>query len=243
MFDEENNIVADVNITEEPNVSSTPEQLQEPIQAPPTAAQETTQERNFRALLEKNRRLERERDEALRLAQEKQNPTPLEEPEEELNLGADEIAEGKHMKILSKKLQKMEEKLRNYEQKSTTMSQEAMLKAQYPDIELVVSKANMDELREQDPEFAELLDTSTNFRSKVVSAYKQIKKLGIHVEDNYKADREIAQRNASKPKPLASVSPQQGDSPLSRANAFANGLTEELKSQLRKEMEDARKNR
>ena len=61
--------------------------------------------------------------------------------------------------------------------------------------------------------------------------------------DNYKTDRELAQKNASKPKPLASVSPQQGDSPLSRANAFANGLTNELKAQLRKEMEEARKNR
>jgi hypothetical protein len=57
------------------------------------------------------------------------------------------------------------------------------------------------------------------------------------------ADRAAAQKNASKPKPLASVSPQQGDSPLSRANAFANGLTPELQKQLRQEMEEARKNR
>ncbi len=49
------------------------------------------------------------------------------------------------------------------------------------------------------------------------------------------------QKNASKPKPLASVNPQQGDSPLSRANAFANGLTEELKDQLRKEMSESRR--
>ena len=39
------------------------------------------------------------------------------------------------------------------------------------------------------------------------------------------------------------MSPQQGDSPLSRANAFANGLTPELRVQLIKEMEEARKNR
>ena len=64
--------------------------------------------------------------------------------------------------------------------------------------------------------------------------------MGIYREDNYSKDRDKAQSNASKPKPLASVSPQQGDSPLSRANAFANGLTDELKSQLRKEMEQAR---
>lgn len=36
------------------------------------------------------------------------------------------------------------------------------------------------------------------------------------------------------------LSPQQGDSPLSKANAFANGLTEDLKKQLQKEMFEAR---
>jgi hypothetical protein len=55
------------------------------------------------------------------------------------------------------------------------------------------------------------------------------------------ADKLRAQKNAAKPKPLASVNPQQGDSPLSKANAFANGLTDDLKKQLRKEMEDARR--
>ena len=88
-----------------------------------------------------------------------------------------------------------------------------------------------------------MLDTSTSFRAKAVSAYKHIKKLGLYTEDTYQADRDLAQRNAAKPKPLVSVSPQQGDSPLSRANAFANGLTPELQKQLRQEMEDARKNR
>jgi hypothetical protein len=117
-----------------------------------------------------------------------------------------------------------------------------MLKAQYPDIDKVVSRENIDALREIDPEFVEMLDASTNFRAKAISAYKQIKKAGIFIEDNFQQDRDLALKNAAKPKPLASVSPQQGDSPLSRANAFANGLTEDLKIQLRKEMEESRRN-
>lgn len=245
MFDDENNEIVEQSIeetpVEQPQEEQAPQdQAPQPV-AQPVVQQETPQERNFRAVIEKSKRLERERDAALKQLHEKQQQP--EEPDEELNLASDEIAEGKHMSILSKKIKKLEEKLKYSEQKSTTMSQEAMIKAQYPDVEIVVSKENMELLREQDPEFAELLDTSTNFRSKVISAYKQIKKLGIHVEDNYKADRELAQRNANKPKPLASVSPQQGDSPLSRANPFVNGLTEDLKSHYRKEMEEARKNR
>ncbi len=207
-------------------------------------------ERNFKAMELKMMRVERERDEAMRLAAEahKASPQPQEEPDEEiLPIGDEDISEGKHLKsyyrVMDKKIKQLEAKIKQSEQTSTTMSAEAMLKAQYPDIEKVVTKENLDSLRDADPEFAEMLDTSTSFRAKAISAYKHIKKLGLYTEDTYMADREKAKSNASKPKPLASVSPQQGDSPLSRANAFANGLTPELQKQLRKEMEDARKNR
>ena len=71
-----------------------------------------------------------------------------------------------------------------------------------------------------------------------------VKKLGISeqvmVDNQGKA---TAQRNAAKPRPTASISPQQGETPLSRANAFANGLTEEMKKQLYKEMLEAASNR
>jgi hypothetical protein len=68
-----------------------------------------------------------------------------------------------------------------------------------------------------------------------------MKTFGIH-KDIYESDRLKALKNSQKPRPLASVSPQQGDGPLSKANAFANGMTAELKEQLRKEMYAARKN-
>lgn len=213
-----------------------------------TTEQISPAQRNFRSLIEKNKRIERERDEAIRYARELQSAksqvnNEIEEVDEEINIGADDIAEGKHVKAITKKIQRMEEKIRKYEQASTAMSAEALLKAQYPDIDKVVTKETIAALRDADPEFAEMLDTSTSFRAKAVSAYKHIKKLGLYTEDTYQADRDLAQRNAAKPKPLISVSPQQGDSPLSRANAFANGLTPELQKQLRQEMEDARKNR
>jgi CO dehydrogenase/acetyl-CoA synthase epsilon subunit len=221
----------------------TVEQVEQPVEQPVQPVVETPGERNFKALVEKNKRLERERDEAIRLAQEKQAAKvaeKVEELEEEINIGNDEIAEGKHLKQVTKAINKLKEELRQYKQSSTAMSEEAQLKSQYPDIEKVVSKENLDALREQDPDFAAMLGTSTNFKAKVISAYKHIKHLGIHVEDTYQAEREMAQKNAAKPKPLASVSPQQGDSPLSKANAFANGLTPDLKKQLLKEMQEAR---
>jgi hypothetical protein len=240
MFDDEK--IVEETQPEQTQPEQQPEQQEVPAQESPVQAPvETPADRNLRAMAKKMREVERERDEALRLAQEKH--APVEEPDEEINIGNDDIAEGKHVKAITQKIKRMEEKLRKYEQASTTMSAEAMLKAQYPDIDKVVTKENLDALRESDPEFAEMLDTSSSFRAKAISAYKHIKKLGLYVEDNYVADRELAQKNASKPKPLASVSPQQGDSPLSRANAFANGLTPELQKQLLQEMAEARKNR
>jgi hypothetical protein len=214
----------------------------------PRVGKSEAAERNFRAMEDKMRRIERERDEALRIAQEKMAPVQQEEPDEDvLPIGDEDISEGKHLKsyyrVMDRKIKQLEEKLKKSEQASTAMSAEAMLKAQYPDIEKVVTKENLDSLRDADPDFAEVLDTSTSFRAKAISAYKHIKKLGLYTEDTYMADREKAKVNAAKPKPLASVSPQQGDSPLSRANAFVNGLTPELQKQLQKEMAEARKNR
>ena len=56
-------------------------------------------------------------------------------------------------------------------------------------------------------------------------------------------DRARVIKNSAKPRPLASVNPQQGDSPLSKANAFANGeFTEADRKRAWAEMVAARKN-
>jgi hypothetical protein len=67
--------------------------------------------------------------------------------------------------------------------------------------------------------------------------------MGIAPGASTNQDKERAERNLAKPRPLASVAASQGnDSPLQRANAFANGLTEELKAQLHKEMIESMRN-
>jgi hypothetical protein len=221
-------------------VPETAEQETPVVATPPVSPKtETAAERNFRNLVDKTKRLERERDEALRLAQQAKQAVP--DPEADLVVGQDELIEGKHFNKLSKEFKQLKEELKSYRQSSTALSEEAMLKVQYPDIDSVVSEENMELLRAADPDFVEMLKSSTNFKAKAVSAYKHIKKLGIYSDESVQGEKEIAQRNANKPKPLASISPQQGDSPLSRANAFANGLTPELKKQLIKEMEESRR--
>jgi len=230
--------------SQEVEVSQGVEAPQEPMQE----KQVKTQRDNFRALVEKNRQIERERDAALRQVESYRSPKQQEEEVEEvLKLDDEDIVEGKHLSKIDRKYTKEIAKLRNelssFKQASHAMSEEAILKAKYPDIDKVVTKENMDALRAIDEDFAEVIDTSTSFRAKAALAYRKIKESGLYNEDTYLSDRTLATKNAAKPRPLASVSPQQGNSPLSQANAFANGLTPELQVQLRKEMAEARKNR
>lgn len=221
------------------------EQSVEPQQAPSLQSTSSSNEKNIRALREKAERaerLERERDEYFRRLQELEarSHQVQEQPKEsEFTPNPDDLVEWKHVE---KKIKKLEEQLQSYHQQTAATSVEVKLAQQYPDFNSVVSKENVETLRSLYPEIATTLNASQDLYSKAASAYTLIKKLGIYEDPSISADRIKAQTNASKPRPLASVSPQRGDSPLSRANAFANGLTDDLKQQLYKEMLEARKN-
>jgi len=242
----EENLQQETQVSEE--VDNTPEEnlQQETKISEPTQPVKPSKEDNLKILRERSERLERERDEAVRVAQDlqsKMQPKTI-EPEEDLNvnLNPDDFVEGKHLSKVDKKIRKLEEQVKQYQQKATEISLEAQLRTQYPDFDKVVTKENIDALRLSDPDIADAIYYTPDIYKKASLAYKMIKKLNIGQEDVYSKDREIAQRNAAKPKPVNIVSPQQGESPLSKANAFADGLTDELKLQLRKEMENARKN-
>lgn len=223
----------------EPIIQTAPvEQVAEPE---PPKQTSVLQEQNFNKLRREKERAQQERDDyARRLQQYEQSYKPVEQQaspiEEPVNLKDDEIPEWRHV---NKELNRLRQELNQYKQQSTQSIAESRFKAQYPDGEKVVTDENLKTLRELDPELAETILANTNSYSQLVTAYKQIKLHGIYQEDTYGNDRDRAQKNAAKPRPLASLSPQQADSPLSQVNAFAHGLTPELKKQLRIEMEDA----
>lgn len=203
-----------------------------------TLQEETSKERNFRQLREKAERLERERDEALRYAQSLQ--AKKQESDDDLGLNDDDLVERKHVdKIVDRKIRQYEQKMQQYE---NHMAEQQVLSSRQ-DFHSVVSTENVDRLMVEEPEIAAALAAQTDIKAKAIATYNIIKKLG-YVQPSaapYSDDVARIQRNAAKPKPLASVNPQQGDSPLSRANAFANGLTPELQEELRKEMNSARR--
>lgn len=251
MYDDTQNADQSVEETQEPTANAEEgglENLHQQTQLSSQAKEvEAQKDRNFRALREKAERAERERDEMARRLQEldarRDAKEEKEEEDDNFSIGDDEVAEGKHLSKVARKIKRLEEQLSKYQQQTTVSTTEARLKAQYPDFDTVVNKDSIDELKRSYPDIAATLNSSPDLYNTASSAYTLIKKLGIYQEDNFVADRARAQSNAAKPRPLTSVSPQQGESPLSRANAFANGLTDDLKKQLHKEMIDAIKNR
>lgn len=198
---------------------------------------------NWRLMREREKQLERERDEAYRKLKEYESLVDSKQQveEDDVNLNPDDIPEWKHV---DKKIKGLEKKIAGYQQMAADAAIEARLKAQYPDFDSVVNAHSIDMLKSTHPELAATINSSGDLYNKAVSAYTIIRNMGIMSDSSsFSKDRDLAHRNTLKPRPLASVSPQEGsDGPLSKANAFANGLTEDLKKQLYKEMINIRKN-
>lgn len=239
-----NNLVTNETTTDEaipqPDIQPTENIV---AQASPQQSPETQQMKHFRQLRDKTERIERERDEALRRLQEFESVKPNVTAEDlEFNVGQDDLVEGKHLSKVDKKIKKLEQQLSQYQKQTTAMTAEAKLKSQFPDFDRVVNQDNIESLKENYPEIAQTLNASTDLYATAVSAYTLIKKLGIISDPSVIENQALVLKNSIKPRPLASVSPQQGDGALSKANAFAHGeLSKEVKNQLYKEMLQAMK--
>lgn len=205
----------------------------------------SNKEENFRALREKTERLERERDDAIRLAQsiyaqQNKQPTPPEE-DDDVRLSDSDFVEGTHLNKVQKKIKKLEGKLQEYEKNAQTYTIESRLKSQFPDFDAIVNVDNLKMLREYEPAVADAILAAPDLYNQGVLAYKMVKQMNVAPKKSFDKEREVAHKNAAKPRNTAAINTQHGESPLTKANAFAQGLTEELKAQLLKEMTEARK--
>ena len=101
----------------------------------------------------------------------------------------------------------------------------------------------MTDLKAADPDLAEMIMKTPDVYKQASLAYRMVKQYGIHkvVDPQTLIEKATVIKNANKPRPMAAVSPQQGNSPLSQANAFANGMTKELQASLLKEMRQSQK--
>ena len=244
-------------------MSKTEEVVEEPIEVNQSVQEESTEsiepkeesavKESFKAIRQAKEQAEKERDmlmsQMIELQKHKDsveaNRKAAEEPQIDddidFNIDADGLVEGKYVKKVTNKLKSLEKQLHKYEFQNQQVIIENKIKNECPDFDKVVSVENVEMLNSQFPDIANTLRDTNDLYSKAKATYSVMKKFGIYREDPHQQDRIKALKNTQKPRPLVSNSPQQGDTPLSKANAFANGLTEELKTQLRKEMVEARK--
>lgn len=214
---------------------NTAEQVQQPA---PVPSKEKDSNLNF--LRKMADQATRERDDALRRLKEIESKK-VESRDEDFSVKDDDLVEGKHLAKYAKKIKQLEDQQEQYMRQSSESNAEVRLKTQFPDFDKVMTLENVQSLSMAYPELAKAINSSSNLYDKASSAYTLIKKFGIYEEHPYEAEKQRAIANSVKPRPLTSVSPQQGDSPMQRANAFANGLTPELKEALLKEMAESRK--
>lgn len=238
-------VLDEMSTTEE-----TPDYVEEAVQEPidKVPVKDNSARDNLVRMRIAREKAERERDELMQiLLKQQSNQQQVPEPEEDYGIGNEELAEGKHIRKVSKELADLKKQLASYKAQSQQEILEAKIRLQFPDFNQVVSEENVSRLKEDHPEVAEMLINTADLYNKASSAYKVIKNFGIHKETivmtRDKAQAAQALKNIAKPKPMASINPQQGDTPLSKANAFATpgALTDDMKAQLRKEMEQARR--
>jgi hypothetical protein len=229
-----------------------PQQLMQPEQEAPQVEESAPEAPQFspetvkswRDLRLARERAEKERDDALRLLQMQQSQQKQviqEDLDLDIDLDDESYVPAKKMKAYGQKIRQLEEQILSSQRQNHAESARLRLKNKYPDFEAVVNPDTLEMLSVLQPEVTRLLDNNPDLYAGGITAYTMIKNMNIQPKEMYREDIQRIQKNATKPKPSVSINPQKGESPLSAANAFSQGLTDELRTQLLKEMNDARR--
>ena len=212
--------------------------LEEP--KPAESIRESISSKHFKRVNEEKEQLRRQNEELLRLIEEERNRLQPQQPQSEDDFVIDDnnFAEGKDLKRFAKEVRELKKELHQYKQKMAIDVTHARLRAELPAFEKVVSDENLALFEAEYPDEAAALKTSQADPLIIGrTLYNNIKRLGIYVEDNSAPDRAAVQKNLSKPRPAATVSPRQGSTPLSKVDDFGSDeLTEERAAALRREV-------
>ncbi len=194
---------------------------------------------------------EQERDEALRIAralaaqhqQRQQQPQVEEEPEEDLDAIDDsEFIDAKKLKKIRAQDNKRYERLERELETSKRATQEQIiherLKNKFQDFDQVTSPENVARLVEMDRDIAESIYYNPDPEKKSVALYNAIKRYGIYgAEPENTSYRDKLKTNSTKPKPVQSIAPRQGDTPLDGVTAYAEAQSAEYRAKLLEKME------
>jgi hypothetical protein len=160
------------------------------------------------------------------------------EEDELARLADDDIVTAKQARQLAQRMAKQVAEQTIREREAQTIDER--LTNKYSDYAQVVTKENIDLLQQQEPELTKsLYALQSDPYSQAIAAYKMLKKYGLGEQNEMAANKKKAMENSKKPVSVQTVT--KSSSAIGNAHLFENGLTPELKAQLRKEMADAAK--
>jgi hypothetical protein len=192
------------------------------------------QDRNWKETRRKMQELERKAREQEELIQRLSTPKAALQDDELDKLGDEDIVtKAQAKKLAAKMAEEIAQRVIKQREDSTV---EERLSNKFDDFNQVVTRENIELLKETEPELAMSLSQNTDPYLQGVAAYKLMKRLGIGGEDMPKEptkEKKKALENSQKP---LSVNAVTKTSAIGNAHMFENGLTKELKKQLQEEM-------
>jgi translation initiation factor 2B subunit (eIF-2B alpha/beta/delta family) len=192
------------------------------------------QDRNWKETRRKMQELERKAREQEELIQRLSTPKAALQDDELDKLGDEDIVtKAQAKKLAAKMAEEIAQRVIKQREDSTV---EERLSNKFEDFNQVVTRENIELLKETEPELAMSLSQNTDPYLQGVAAYKLMKRLGIGGEDMPKEptkEKKKALENSQKP---LSVNAVTKTSAIGNAHMFENGLTKELKKQLQEEM-------
>jgi hypothetical protein len=149
----------------------------------------------------------------------------------------------KYVKGLKQELKESKKQFEQYQQQSSLENAERSLRAQFADFDSVVNEENLKKFATQEPVLFRSIMANQNIGDRGYSAYKMIKNSGVLTNEYAAVDKKL-EENKSKPRSAANASPQTAETPLMRVGDYDRRvLTEERKEQLRRQVEEAKRNR
>ena len=243
MSDELNHAAEHMYPTEQEQATEKPQQN--------TTHESSQKEANMRILRERaeaaeRRSLELERMVQMNMSQQQTSKIQIDE-DDDFDLSDDTYIEGKHLKkyvkSLKQELKNTKKQFEEYNQQNAMTNAEIRLKNQFSDFDSVVTKENLEKLNHQKPALSRTIYANTDIYDRGYTAYELIKNSGILSDQYHDIDRKV-EDNRSKPRSAANASPQSGDTPLTRVGDYDRRfLTEDRKDQLRRQVEEAKRNR
>lgn len=191
-------------------------------------------EHNWAEMRRKMREKDHQIDELKQQFQSMADKKPQEE-DELANLAEDDILTVAQARKLAQKMARSTAEEVMKQRDAATVDERLQLK--FSDYSNIVTKDNIELLKETEPELAQSLSTMTDPYTQAIAAYKLLKKIAPPREET-SLEKRKAEENSQKPVSVNAVTKK---SPIGNAHLFENGLTPELKKQLWEEMETARK--